>query len=281
MIRRKSSLALAAVAAFALAGASTAFSATDPFFQETGTDPIFNEQIVGYFADVGNNAGPQVNVVSPAEGIGLSEFGFDPDTICAMMYVFDTAQILEECCGCPVTSDSLQTFNVAGDLASDPAFLPFKGPGGSTLQAGLVRVVAAEPDGCFQPSIFEGICLTGNLVLDGLEYVCDATGGTYPAGQYNGENPISGLPYPFSLGSKSFVGQGEAFLLLPDTEFGVPLRAWGTNVNVGSLTEIEYQDNPITQNDANSLAEVCGDIQQARSGKSGVCSCGTGNDLIP
>ena len=43
--------------------------------------------------------------------------------LCAMVYVFDSTQTLQECCGCPVRSDQLVTFsldNLTGNSFSPP-----------------------------------------------------------------------------------------------------------------------------------------------------------------
>jgi len=43
--------------------------------------------------------------------------------LCAMVYVFDSTQTLQECCGCPVRSDQLETFslaNLTGNSFSPP-----------------------------------------------------------------------------------------------------------------------------------------------------------------
>jgi len=261
MIRRKSSLALAAMAAFALAGASTAFSATT----NTGTDPFFDEQLVGYFTTgTGNSSAPKVNITVPSENPGLSAA---PNTICAMIYVFDANQLLQECCGCPVTSDGLRTLTVSTNLGSEPAF---QAP---PLTTGVVRIVSAEPNGCdsFSGSPVSAECARGGPLVS----VCDATGGTYPAGQYHA---LPGAPSTYSPSNNADVGLGDATLHLVENGSGDPMKAWGTHINVAALTESEYSDNPITQNDANSLAEACGDIQSSNSATGpSVCSCGTGD----
>jgi hypothetical protein len=53
------------------------------------------------------NGNPNVNLSGAAQ------------TLCAMIYVFDDAQEMNECCGCPVSSAGLLTFSVAGDLTAN------------------------------------------------------------------------------------------------------------------------------------------------------------------
>jgi hypothetical protein len=40
--------------------------------------------------------------------------------VCAMVYVFDSTQTLQECCGCPVRSDQMETYSLATDLTANP-----------------------------------------------------------------------------------------------------------------------------------------------------------------
>jgi len=258
MIRRKNSMrkelvgmTLAAVAALALS-ASSAFALPTP---ATGTDPFEDVQLLNYFTSPGGAAGTQTNVTDPQEDNGLSG---DPALICAMFYVFDSHQLLQECCGCPVTSDGLRTVDNVTDLADEPLFQA------APLATGVIRIVSAEPNGCNSLSPTSSFACTAGGPLVG---VCDATGGTYPFGQYH-----STFPGVYS-GSHTNAGKGLATLSLVEN-----LRAWSTHIQNAALTESEYQQNPLSQNDANSLAEACGDIQSAASGRGpAVCSCGTGD----
>lgn len=267
MIRRKNSLrkelvgmTLAAIAALALSASSALAlqsGRNNPFYG-TGTDPEFGEALIGYIAAPGGNTATQTNVTDPQEDNGLSSG--DSDVTCAMFYVFDAHQLMQECCGCPVTSDGLRTVNNVTDLGSAAVFGPFP------LTSGVVRIISAEPNGCDSlSSLLQVECESGGPLAD----VCDATGGVFPSGQYRGFNPAY-------AGNHQFVGSGDSSLNLVDN-----LRAWGTHIQNGALTESEYAHNVITQNDANSLAEACGDITQ--NGSTGVCSCGVGdaNLLFP
>jgi hypothetical protein len=260
MIRRKNSMrkelvgmALAAVAALALS-ASSALALPSP---QTGTGRTGDTQLLGYISTgTAGNAATVTNITNPVEDNGTSG---DPDIICAMIYVFDAHQLLQECCGCPVSSDGLRTLNNRTDLADEAVFLP----PGSTITTGLVRIVSAQPNGCDSlGGPLGAACLSGG----GLNQICDATGGTYPAGQYHSP----GSPF---LTSAVTAGEGIAGLRLVED-----LRAWGTHIQNAALTESEYVHNPLSRNDANSLAEACGDIQFANSATGpGVCSCGTGD----
>src|ERR1700676_429466 len=118
MIRRKNSMrkelvgmTLAAVAALALS-ASSALALPSP---STGTDPTGETQLLGYITTgTPPSTATVTNVTNPIEDNGLSSG--DPDIICAMFYVFDAHQLLQECCGCPISSDGLRTLNNNTDL---------------------------------------------------------------------------------------------------------------------------------------------------------------------
>jgi len=273
MIRRKNSLrkelvgmTLAALAALALSASSALAGNGGEYFpgpvngthhplNGTGTDPEFGEQLIGYFTAPGGNLGTVTNITDPQEDNGNSG---DSDVTCAMLYVFDSHQLLQECCGCPITSDGLRTLNNVTDLGTSAVFGPFP------LTNGVIRIVDAEPNGC---DSLEGgeespLCGSGGPLVD----VCDATGGVFPSGQYLAFNPAYN-------GQHEFVGKGDSSLDLVSN-----LRAWGTHIQNGALTESEFAHNPITQNDANNLAEACGDI--TKNGSTGVCNCGIGDSQL-
>jgi len=178
-----------------------------------------------------------------------------------MIYVFNAAQRLEECCGCPITQDGLLTLAVngtgtvatTGSLNTNPL-----NSNQAPMGSGVIRIVSAEPNGC--DSFNSGNGLLGcQQDPKAFADVCDATGGTFPAGQY---------PALYT-NSDNLTFHAEAFLTLTNNT-----RAWATHVQNASLTESEFANDPLTQDDANNLAEACGDIQFGGSGR-GVCSCGT------
>jgi hypothetical protein len=267
MIRRKSSVrkvtvgsTLAAVVALAFA-TSNAFAASGPYF--TGTDSVSDEQYIGYGV-TGGTDDTVVNITTPQE---------DPDSptgeMCAMIYVLDAHQLLEECCGCLVTPDGLLTERVKSELFSNTKF------NAPPQSVGVIRLVGGVPNGCEgDPSDTLQGCAsdTSGPGTGNLSEVCDATGGTYTYGQYHGNNPLAGPGFNYPYHNNHFnSGFG-----LGSFEVIRNLRAWGTHNQNGSITESEFEENPITQNDANSLAETCGDIQSSGSSRSGVCACGVG-----
>jgi len=184
--------------------------------------------------------------------------------ICAGFYIFDAKEQLEESCGCPISEDGLLTIQATsgsngpaaantstGDLVSNPFFFKAGGGAFAALPFANVKLVSFLPN---PPSQLNG--------QDPL--VCDATGGTYPEGQY---------PFPILTGFNNTEVNAARLTLTPS------LRAWATHLqNQTNLTESEFRDVPLTQTDANNYAEWCGDIQQIGSGR-GVCSCGNDQAL--
>ncbi|MGO9601839.1 MAG: hypothetical protein ACLQAT_00275 [Candidatus Binataceae bacterium] len=59
--------------------------------------------------------------------------------VCENIYVFNDVQEEQECCSCPLTANSLQTFSVIANLTSNP-FNPKE-----SLSAGVIKIVGSEP----------------------------------------------------------------------------------------------------------------------------------------
>jgi hypothetical protein len=79
-----------------------------------------------HFFDTNTSATYSVRVLNPVRST---------NPLCAMVYVFDSTQTLQECCGCPVRSDQLETFslaNLTGNSFSPPP-----------VSAGSIYVVAS------------------------------------------------------------------------------------------------------------------------------------------
>jgi hypothetical protein len=58
-------------------------------------------------------------------------------SLCAMFYVFDTNEEMNECCGCSVSPDDLRTLLIDTDLTGNPL-------AGATLTRGLIELVPAD-----------------------------------------------------------------------------------------------------------------------------------------
>jgi len=94
--------------------------------------------------------------------------------LCAMIYVFDTAEELQECCGCVLTPDGLRTLSVANDLTYNPN-------NNEVLYTGEIKIITAPPNsggGC-DPS-FGGpggtVTVGGALAAWGTHVQCDGEG---------------------------------------------------------------------------------------------------------
>ena len=64
--------------------------------------------------------------------------GFVAGNLCAMVYVFDRNQEMNECCGCSISDSALLTVSLVGDLTADPLT-------GKPPVAGTIDVVPSEP----------------------------------------------------------------------------------------------------------------------------------------
>ena len=100
----------------------------------------FGQELQNYFSNAGTTGGTAfVQITASLEG---NETGATPAAregeLCAMIYVFDTSQSLQACCGCPVTADGLLTLNISTQLAANPVSPP--------LQNGSMRIVPTLPN---------------------------------------------------------------------------------------------------------------------------------------
>jgi len=68
-------------------------------------------------------------------------------TECAMIYVFDSNEELQESCAAPVSANGQLTFDVLYDLAYNPAFPPFYGDEIN----GVIEIISAEPNDTAAP----------------------------------------------------------------------------------------------------------------------------------
>ena len=69
---------------------------------------------------------------------GNSAFGVGTNDVCANIYVFNDVQEMEECCACPLSSNSLTTLSVINNLTSNP-FHPTE-----PLGAGVIKIVGSN-----------------------------------------------------------------------------------------------------------------------------------------
>jgi len=98
--------------------------------------------------DVGGNGDNIIRLINPNGSGNGNLAGAKPQTVCAMIYVFDDDEEMGECCGCPLSSTQLATFSVEFNLTSDWGLTG--GPEAGDHKNGAIAIVAAAPNtiGC-------------------------------------------------------------------------------------------------------------------------------------
>ena len=130
--------------------------------EEAGTE------LQNYFSNANTTGGQAfVNITAPLEGnLTATDPTVREGETCAMIYVFNDAQAMQACCGCPVTADGLLTINVTTQLANSPAATE------TLLHDGTIRIVSTLPNA------FPGDPVGDNVFCDPSTSVCcDPTGG--------------------------------------------------------------------------------------------------------
>ena len=64
--------------------------------------------------------------------------GLTTGTLCAMVYVFDQNQELNECCGCSISTDGVRSLSLLNDLTANPLT-------GQAPAAGTIEVISSDP----------------------------------------------------------------------------------------------------------------------------------------
>ena len=86
--------------------------------------------------------------------IRLTNPGLTTGGLCAMVYVFDSTQELNECCGCSISDNGLRTLSLISDLTANPLT-------GKKPKAGAIMVVSSNPG----PN---GLCDAGSSSPNGV-----------------------------------------------------------------------------------------------------------------
>jgi hypothetical protein len=92
---------------------------------------------VDYFAN--NTSSGTASSAAPDATVRINNPGTTNGDLCAMVYVFDSNQELNECCGCITTPDGLRTPSVHNDLTSNPLTV--------VLGTGDIKIVSADVNG--------------------------------------------------------------------------------------------------------------------------------------
>ncbi len=140
------SLAASAMAASVQAG-SLRQGSTGESAAVTGSVP--GEVLWGYYETWESRFGwgdSIVRLINPNGAANGNLAGAKPQTVCAMIYVFDEDQEMGECCGCPLSSAQVETFSADQNLTSDWGLAASQEPNSSSGAYGSVAFVAAAPN---------------------------------------------------------------------------------------------------------------------------------------
>src|SRR5579862_7343277 len=101
------------------------------------------QELQSYFSNANTTGGNAfVNITAPLEGNATAtNLALQEGSTCAMIYVFDTAQNLQSCCGCPLTADGLLTLRISLNLAPNTV-----GGTGGPLFDGSLRIISTLPN---------------------------------------------------------------------------------------------------------------------------------------
>jgi trimeric autotransporter adhesin len=130
------------------AGTLLARTTSGPSFSTSASVTVTPLMTVSYF----NRAN---SASSGDDGtLRITNPGFVAGDLCAMIYVFDRNQELNECCGCSVSDSGLLTISLIGDLTANPLT-------GTAPVAGTIEIVPSEPGS-------NGQCNAGSPSPNGL-----------------------------------------------------------------------------------------------------------------
>jgi hypothetical protein len=90
----------------------------------------------------GGNGDNILRLINPNGAANANLAGATEQTVCAMIYVFDSNQEMGECCGCPLSSTQLATFSVYQNLTANWSI------GGPIIDTsrGSIAITAAAPN---------------------------------------------------------------------------------------------------------------------------------------
>jgi hypothetical protein len=203
-------------------------------------------ELQNYFSNANTTGGQgTVYVVNPIEG----------GERCAMIYVFDTAQDLQVCCGCPISAEALLTLSISGNLAPNPVGSL------SILMDGSIRILATMTNATPPPP---GDSLSPGENCDPFtSSCCDPTAAVTAA------VPMGGVPELVAWAThiqNTQITESEFLVELPSGGF----VDGGVVPGNGSFgLPIEGSGDPV------ELPQACSAITQLGSG-AGVCTCPTG-----
>jgi hypothetical protein len=188
------------------------------------------------FTRVGDNT---LRIVNPTTTPNVS--GVGEGRLCAMIYVFDAHEQLQECCGCPVTDNGIRTFNVMSNLLGNTNTNP-------GVDSGVLKVVSAlENVTCPVTPGFGQSC--AQVTTPPPFFPCNAAG-----------------PYTLAPTLRSWIRHTDQIII--------------AGVLTPGITEEELADAPLDANELSVLQTGCAGIHSNSSGR-GQCTCGAGDVGLP
>lgn len=110
---------------------STSISATSGALTGSTALTVQPQLLVTYFSQANN---PATNTDAT---VYVTNVGMTNNSLCAMVYVFDTQQEMTECCACSASPDDLRSLSINNNLTNQPAT-------GATPGAGVIEIVSAD-----------------------------------------------------------------------------------------------------------------------------------------
>jgi hypothetical protein len=258
MSGRKARLAASHGWAWIVAASIALLASTSALAQSTGVAAIGSDIFKTSYFDVGTSVfaskagygGPgesggagdnTVRIINPTAANG---------TLCAMIYVFDDAEELQTCCGCPVTADGLRTLSIINDLTFD------FGVNSGDLNNGIVEIVSATPN-------FADSAPSPGRIPGGTNGVCSPTGlfSTDPFHRAAPIIPITGL---------------RAWMTHDESIEPGNIKAGQT---VHGVSVEEFGDSPLESTHLSQLQKICSFLITGGSG-AGICTCGVGDSVV-
>jgi len=164
----------------------------------------------------------------------------DQNPLCAMVYVYDEWQEMQECCGCPVSAGGELALSVDG-LTWLPTgdFVHIKSAGDpSLLFRGTIKIVSTNAIVTqLPPGLLNGPCAGDVAVL------CDPTGELYPSSGAGSWTPVASL------------------------------RGWTTHLQsytTGYVTETRFEKTHEPDSDLPILGDACSSVTESSSVVAGI-----------
>jgi len=117
--------------ATAVSVGSTTISASADGVSGSTTLTVEPQLLLTYFSQA-NNSTTNLDATVYVSNVGMTN-----NSLCAMVYVFDTQQEMTECCACSASTDDLRTLSIKHDLTNHPAT-------GVAPAAGVIEIVSAD-----------------------------------------------------------------------------------------------------------------------------------------